>query len=61
MIAHFESIHIDLCDVMENGDYIPYNDQLNKIPKSQWTKKWKFRLLLNFKAMNVMLYALSKE
>ena len=41
MIAHFESIHIDLWDVVENGDYIPYDDQLNEIPRSQWTKQQK--------------------
>jgi len=35
MIAHFELIHIDIWEVMENGDYITYNDQLNKIPRGQ--------------------------
>ena len=26
MISHFESIHIDLWDVVENRDYIPHDD-----------------------------------
>lgn len=34
LIAHFESIHIDLWDVVEHGNYIPLNDQLNEIPKT---------------------------
>jgi len=34
MITHFESIHIDLRDVIENKDYMPYDNQLNEIPKS---------------------------
>ena len=35
MIAHFKSIHIELLDVVENRDYIPYDVQLNGIPRSQ--------------------------
>ena len=42
MIAHFESIHIDLWDAMENRDYIPYDDQLNEIPRSQSSKSSDF-------------------
>jgi len=61
MIAHFESIHIDLWDVGENGDYIPYYDLLNEIPRSQWMEQQKLRFLLNSKAQNMMLCALSKE
>jgi len=34
MMAHFESIHIDLWYVVENENYIPYDNQLNEIPKS---------------------------
>ena len=60
-IAHFESIHIDLWDVVENGNYIPYNDWLNEIPRSRWTEEQKLILLLNSKARNVMLCALSEE
>ncbi|KAH1061165.1 hypothetical protein GYH30_004585 [Glycine max] len=61
MIAHFKSIHIDLWDVVENGDYIPYDDQLNEIPSSQWTEQQRLKFLLNSKAWNVMLCAISEE
>ena len=33
----------------------------NKIPRRQWTKEQKLIFLLNSKAWNVMLYALSEE
>uniref|UniRef100_A0A0R0KGD3 UBN2 domain-containing protein n=1 Tax=Glycine max TaxID=3847 RepID=A0A0R0KGD3_SOYBN len=36
-MAHFESIHIDLWDVIEHGNYIPLDDQLNEIPRTSWT------------------------
>ena len=39
MIAHLESIHTDLWDMVENGDYIQYGNQLNEIPRGQWTKE----------------------
>ena len=61
MIAHFKSIHIDLWDVVENGDYIPYDDQLNEIPSSQWTEQQRLKFLLNSKAWNVMLCVISEE
>ena len=61
MIAHFESIHIDLWDVVENGDYIPYDDQLNEIPRSQWMEQQNLIFLLNSKAWNMMLCAFSKR
>ncbi|KAG4924582.1 hypothetical protein JHK87_050122 [Glycine soja] len=32
-IAHFKSIHIDLWDVVENGNYITYEDELNEFPR----------------------------
>jgi len=40
---------------------IPHDDHLNEIPWGQWTKETKLKLLLNSKAQNVMLCALSKE
>jgi len=61
MIAQFESIHIDLWDVVENGDCIPYDDQLNEIPRGQWMEEQKLRFLLNSKAPNAMLCMLSEE
>jgi len=36
MITHFESIHINLWDVVENGNYIPLDEKLNEIPKIAW-------------------------
>ena len=61
MIAHFESIHINLWDVVENGNHIPYDDELNEIPRSQWTEQQKQRLVLDSKACSALLCALSKE
>ena len=61
MIAQFESIHIDLWVMVENGKCIPYDDQLNEIPRSWWMEKQKLRFLLDSKAQNVMLCALSEE
>ena len=55
MITHFESIHIDLWDVTKNGDYIPYDGQVNEIPRGQWTEEQKLRFLINSYAQNVML------
>ncbi|RZB46752.1 hypothetical protein D0Y65_050697, partial [Glycine soja] len=52
MISHFESIHIDLWVMVENGKCIPYDDQLNEIPRSWWMEKQKLRFLLDSKAQN---------
>ena len=41
----FEFIHIDQWDMVENGDYIPYDDQLNEISRSQWTNQQKLNEL----------------
>jgi len=60
IIAHYKFIHIDLWDVIENGDYIPHDDQLNEIPRGQWIKQQRLKSLLNSKAQNVMC-ALSEE
>ena len=61
MIAHFESIHIDLWDVVENGNYIPHDDLLNEIFRGQWMEQQKLIFFLNSKAQNVMLCTLSEE
>jgi len=37
MIANFESIHIDLWDIIEHENYIPLNDQLNEVPITSLT------------------------
>ena len=47
--------------MVENGDYIPYDDELNEIPRGQWMEEQRLRFMLNSKAQNVMLCALSKE
>jgi len=40
MIDHFEYIHIDLWNVVENRDYIPYDVQLSETPEaSGWSNK----------------------
>ena len=61
MIAHFKSIPIDLWNIVENGNYIPYDVELHEIPKSQWAKQKKQRFMLNSKALNALLCSLSKE
>ena len=61
IVDNFESIYIDLWDMVENGNYIPYDDQLNEIPRSRWTKAQKIIFLFNSKARNVMLCALLEE
>jgi len=38
MITHFVSIHIDLLDVVENGNYIPLDEQLNEVPRARGQK-----------------------
>ncbi|KAG4921468.1 hypothetical protein JHK84_050342 [Glycine max] len=60
-ITHFKSIHIDLWDVVENGNYITYEDELNEFPRSQWREEQKNIFLLNYKARNIMLCALSEK
>lgn len=41
MIAHFESMNINMWDVVGNGDQIPIDEELNEIPKSQWKDEQK--------------------
>ena len=48
-------------NVVENGDYIPYDDQFNEIHRGQWMKEQKPKFMFNSKAWNVMLCALSEE
>jgi len=61
MISHFESIHINPWDVVENANRIPYDVEFNEIPQSQWMKEQKQRFLLNSKARNTLLCVLFKE
>ena len=61
MVTHFESIYIDLWDVVENENHIPYDDELNEIQRSQWMIEQKLVFMINLKAQNIMLYALLEE
>ena len=61
MVTHFESIYIDLWDVVENENHIPYDDELNEIQRSQWMIEQKLVFMIYLKAQNIMLYALLEE
>ena len=61
MVAFFESCHIDMLDVVENGNNIPYYDNLNEPPRGRWNDEQKQRHLLNSKAMNSTMCPLSEE
>ena len=61
MIAYSESIRIDLWHVVEHGNYIPLDDQLNEVPITSWTDAQRQRFMLNSKARNALLCALSEE
>ncbi|KHN35494.1 hypothetical protein glysoja_047731, partial [Glycine soja] len=61
MIAHFKSIHIDLWDVVEHGNYVPLDDQLNEVSRTSWIDAQRQRFMLNSKARNTLLCTLSKE
>ncbi|KAG5001365.1 hypothetical protein JHK82_022528 [Glycine max] len=41
--THFESIHIDLWEVVENDNYISYDVELNEILRKEYTKVHSFR------------------
>ena len=46
MIAFFEFIHIDMCDVIERDNCIPLNAKKKEIPREKWTNYHKSRFLL---------------
>jgi len=50
VIAHFELIHTYLWDAVENEYYIPYDDQLNEIPRVQWIEQQILKFSQNSKA-----------
>ncbi|RDY01397.1 hypothetical protein CR513_15286, partial [Mucuna pruriens] len=60
MMAFFDASHIDMWDVVENDNYIPTNKEEAEIPKSLWNKEQKTRYLLNLKARNFLMYALTQ-
>ncbi|RDX79593.1 hypothetical protein CR513_39968, partial [Mucuna pruriens] len=45
----------------QKGNYIPTNKDRAKISRSSWNKEQKMRHLLNFKAINFLMYALTKS
>ena len=61
MIAHFQSIHIDLWDIVELDNYVPLDDQLNEVSITFQANAQRQRFIVNFKAQNVVLCALSEE
>lgn len=56
MIAHFKSLHIDMWDVVENGNNIPYDAELNEILICKQADEQKQRFVLNFKARNTFQF-----
>lgn len=47
--------------IVENGDYIPYDEDLNVKSKEEWSEEEGKRMLLNFKAKLFLTMALSRE
>ncbi|RDX80084.1 hypothetical protein CR513_39404, partial [Mucuna pruriens] len=58
MIAFFDACHIDMWDVVENGNYIPTNKEGLKIPRSSWNEEQKTRYILNSKVRNFLMSTL---
>ncbi|RDX84335.1 hypothetical protein CR513_34632, partial [Mucuna pruriens] len=56
MVAFFDACHIDMWDVVENGEYIPTNKVGTKIPRSSWNDDKKTMFLFNSKARNFLMY-----
>ncbi|XP_020208790.1 uncharacterized protein LOC109793732 [Cajanus cajan] len=48
-------------DVVEQRNYIPLDQAGNKKPRAQWTEEQKQRFVLNSKAHNALMCALSEE
>nr|KYP35862.1 hypothetical protein KK1_043068 [Cajanus cajan] len=61
MIAFFDACPIDMWDVVEQGNYFPLDQVGNEIPKVQWSEEQKQRFVLNSKARNALMCALSEE
>ncbi|XP_020205582.1 uncharacterized protein LOC109790771 [Cajanus cajan] len=47
--------------VVEQGDYIPHDNVGRGIPKGRWNENQKQRFILNSKARNALMCALTKE
>ena len=61
MIGFFESSHFDMWDVVENGNYIPLDSEGNPTDKRTWSDDQKQRYVLNSKARNILMCALSES
>nr|KYP41253.1 hypothetical protein KK1_037375 [Cajanus cajan] len=61
MIAFFNTCHIGMWDVVEQGKYTPLDEAGNEIPKAHWSEEQKQRFMLNSKARNAFMCALSEE
>nr|KYP72938.1 hypothetical protein KK1_005543 [Cajanus cajan] len=61
MIPFFDACHIDIWDVVEQGDYIPLDEAGKEIPKARWNEEQKQRFVLNSKARNALMCALFEE
>ncbi|XP_020208548.1 uncharacterized protein LOC109793492 [Cajanus cajan] len=48
-------------EVVEQGYYIPHDDTGREIPKGRWSENQKQRFVLNSKARNALMCALTKE
>ncbi|RDX90568.1 hypothetical protein CR513_27553, partial [Mucuna pruriens] len=54
MIAFFDACHIDMWDVVENGQYIPTNKDEAEIPKSSWNNDKKKNKVHSYKSSKEM-------
>lgn len=61
MISFFDSSYIDMYDVVEKGNYQPFDEENKEVPRDKWTNEQKIRYYLNSKARNAIICALSKE
>ncbi|RDX99450.1 hypothetical protein CR513_17501, partial [Mucuna pruriens] len=60
MIAFFDACHIDMWDIVENGQYIPTDKDEAEIPRSSWNDQQKTTYLLNSKARNFLMCAFTE-
>ena len=61
MRLFIESTHIDMWDIIENGQYVPTDDTGEKIPKERWSNDQKAKVQLNSKAKFFLSCALSRS
>ncbi|KAL2319300.1 hypothetical protein Fmac_028269 [Flemingia macrophylla] len=61
MIAFFDACHINMWEIVEEVDYVPIDETGEMIPKSAWTDNQRQRYLLNSKARNAIMCALTED